>query len=302
MEPVGRVGAPVRVVAAEVATRLAAAGVPSPEVDARWLIEGVTGLDPHRAPDAQLPVELLSALRDAVARRCAREPLQLIVGTTEVRGLELVCRPGVFIPRPETEVVAGVAIAAARDRGPGAIRVVDVGTGTGAIACCLAVEVEDAQVTAIDVDASAVDLASHNLARVRDGRAGVPGFAQGSDAEVLRGDLLEALDPTLRGHLDVIVSNPPYLPARDRVTWAPEVAAHDPDRALVGGIDGHEVVDQLLRLAAAWLVPGGAVVVEIDERRAADARATAGAAGLVDVEVVDDLTGAPRCVVARRPG
>src|SRR5690606_38203525 len=115
--------------------------------------------------------------------------------------------------------------------------------------------------------------------------------------EILHGDLLEPLRspgahqawaPHLRGGLDVLVSNPPYLPASDRGSWQPEVAGHDPDRALVGGEDGHEVVDRLLRAAATWLRPGGLVVVEIDERRGSDARATATAAGLVDVRIVAD--------------
>ena len=301
-------GTPVREVAAEIAGRLAAAGVASPEVDARWLLDGVTGIDPYRTPERALPEEHLDALQAAVARRVAREPLQLIVGSTDFRGLQLICRPRVFIPRPETEVVAGVAIAAAtarrrrsaREQPSDPVRLVDVCTGSGAIACCLAVEVAGALVIATDRDPAAVRLTEDNLARVREGQAGVPGFAPGSDAEVVRGELLDGLDPALRGHLDVVVANPPYLPASDRTTWEPEVADHDPDAALVGGPDGHEVVDALLHLAVVWLAPGGAVVVEIDERRAAEAVEVARRVGLVDVEVVDDLTGTPRCVVAKR--
>lgn len=294
--------ATAREVATTISRTLAAVGVPSPDTDARWLIEGVTGIDPFRSPTARLPGDRIDALRDAVARRATREPLQLVLGSTSFRGLDLVCRPGVFVPRPETEVVAGHAIAAARARGPGPLTVVDACTGTGAIACCLAVELASARIVATDRDDSAVDLAEHNLDRVRAGSAGVAGFAPGSDAEVVRCDLLDGIDPSLRGHIDVLVSNPPYLPESDRGTWEPEVGGYDPVAALVGGDDGHEVVDALLTLAAEWLAPGGTVVVEIDERRAADVRNVAGHVGLVDVEVAPDLAGVARCVVGRRPG
>ena len=302
-------GTPARDVAADVAERLAAAGVPSPAADARWLLEGITGVDPHRTPERALPDDRIAALIDAVARRVAREPLQLIVGSTSFRGIELVCRPGVFVPRPETEVVAGIAVTAATARRqavagetPARVTVVDVCTGTGAIACCLAVEVDACQVVATDLDPDAVRLARANLGRTRDGRAGVAGFAQDSGAEVVHGNLLNGVDPSLRGKLDVLVANPPYLPERDQDGWEPEVADHDPVTALVGGVDGHELVDQLLHLATEWLAPGGTVVVEIDERRGARAADVAREAGLIDVEVVDDLTGAARCVVGRRPG
>ena len=302
-------GTSARDVAADIAKRLAAAGVPSPAADARWLLEGIAGVDPHRTPERGVPDDRIGALGDAVTRRIAREPLQLIVGSTSFRGIEVACRPGVFVPRPETEVVAGVAIAAASARRqalagetPPRLTVVDVCTGTGAIACCLAVEVAGCQVIATDLDPQAVSLAQDNLSRTRDGRAGVAGFARDSDAEVVNGHLLSGVDPSLRGHLDVLVSNPPYLPERDQDGWEPEVAHHDPSMALIGGVDGHELVDELLHLAMEWLAPGGTVVVEIDERRGVRAADVAREVGLVDVEVVDDLTGVARCVVGRRAG
>lgn len=281
-------------VVASVAARLAAAGVPSPEVDARWLVA-------HVVEVAGAPRGCGAALLDGlVARRCAREPLQLVLGTTGFRYLELSCARGVFVPRPETEIVAGEAIAAALAvEGHGPV-VVDVGTGTGAIALSVAVEVPGAQVTAVDLGPPAVALARTNLERIRAGDAGRP-LAPGAEVEVLEGELLTPLPAALRGHLDVLVSNPPYLPAADRGTWQPEVADHDPDTALVGGPDGHEVVRALLTLAADWLTPGGTVVLEIDERRGAETVADARAVGLVDVRLVPDLTGADRALVARRP-
>lgn len=298
-------------VVAAVARRLAMAGVPSPDVDARWLVD-------HVVEVAGDPVGCGAALLDGlVARRCRREPVQQIIGRTWFRRLELACAPGVFIPRPETEVVAGLAIAAAADavraatpsdaldaagdappRAP--IRIVEPCTGTGAIALSIGVEVAGVQIVAGDVDPAAVELATTNLARVHEGRAGTR-LAPDSSVRIVSGELLAGVDPTWRGSVAVLVANPPYLPDADRVGWEPEVADHDPDRALVGGEDGHEVVDALLVAAGHWLRPGGTVIVEIDERRGDDARRAARAAGLIDVDVRPDLTGADRALVARRP-
>jgi release factor glutamine methyltransferase len=274
-----------------VAARLAAAGIETPDVDARWLVEHVTEVS---GSCTGCGAALLDGL---VARRAAREPLQVVLGRTWFRELELVCAAGVFIPRPETELVAGLAIDAARAAGPAPL-IVEPCTGTGAIALSVAVEVPGATVVASDLDRSAVELARSNLDRVRRGEAGPPVVA--SEVTILQGDLLDPVDPALRGQVDVLVANPPYLPASDRGTWAPEVAAHDPDRALVGGEDGHEVVDALLELAGRWLRPGGTVVLEIDERRGAEAVTRAAASGLVDARTCRDLTGADRAVVAQR--
>ncbi|MFA9445035.1 peptide chain release factor N(5)-glutamine methyltransferase [Egicoccus sp. AB-alg6-2] len=274
----------------QVTERLAAAGVPSPRVDARLLVEHVVAV---AGSCDGCGAALLDGL---VSRRADREPLQLVLGRTWFRELELRCAPGVFIPRPETEIVAGVAIDEARRHG--AAIVAEPCTGTGAIALSVAVEVSGARIVATDVDPRAVATARDNLGRVLAGEAGAPLVAD--QVEILDGDLLAPLAPELRGRIDVLVANPPYLPASDRGSWQPEVADHDPDRALVGGTDGHEVVERLLADATAWLRPGGLVVLEIDDRRAGDARAAATAVGLTAVDVVRDLTGADRAVVARR--
>ena len=297
-----RPDAPLHEAVARIAETLREAGVPSPAVDARWLVHGIAGVDPHRDPDAPLPGAALAALHDAVARRVAREPLQRILGTAPFRSLELVCRSGVFVPRPETEVVAGLAVDVAHRANSSEPIVAEPCTGTGAIACAIAAEVPGARIVASDRDPAAVDLARHNADRVRRGLAGPPGFARAATLTVQMGDLLDPLDPELCGHLDVLVANPPYLPAGDRGSWAPEVADHDPGTALVGGTDGHEIVDALLALAARWLAPGGTVIVEIDQRRGADAVGAARHAGLSAIRVVGDLTGADRAVIARRPG
>lgn len=284
----------------EIADRLDDAGVSTPDVDARWLIEA---MEERFGPDLiGCDRHVLAAL---VERRAAREPLQLVLGRTTFRWVELSCEPGVFIPRPETEVVAGVAIDTARQAGPSP-RVVEPCTGTGAIACALVSEVPGVRVVATDADSQAAALARRNLDALvaRDAPTPwTPGdwWAPAAAAEVVVGNLLDAVPADWRGAVDVLVANPPYLPASDIDTWEPEVADHDPAAALVGGPDGHEVVDTLLRDAMVWLRPGGTVVVEIDDRRGADAAQSAVQAGLVDVEVVRDLTGRDRAVVARRP-
>lgn len=269
----------------EVAARLAAAGVPTPWVDARWLIRHVT----DEVGDAAGAGAGL--LADLVERRAARVPLQVVLGRWGFRGVELACREGVFVPRPETEVVAGVAIEAARRAGPRPL-VAEPCTGSGAIAASLVNEVPGVEVVAGDLDDRAVALARDNLAAVP--------AAPGASGRALQMDLLDGLDLAWRGRLDVLVANPPYLPHRDRRSWVVEVAAYEPEAALVGGEDGHEIVDALLQLASTWLRPGGTVVIEIDERRGDDVLASAGRAGLVGASLVPDLAGRSRAVVARR--
>jgi release factor glutamine methyltransferase len=284
----------------DVADRLADAGVPSPQVDAQRIVEHVE--DRFGGELSGCPAHVLDAL---VSRRAQREPLQHVVGRTWFRNVEVACRPGVFVPRPETEIVAGAAITAAR---AGTDRVVvDLCTGTGVVALAVASEVPDATVVAVDASVDAVALARDNVATVADAappRPWRPGgwLAPGSRVEVAHGDLFAPLDPARRGRVDVVVANPPYLPARDRSGWAPEVADHDPDAALVAGPDGFEVVRAILDDARVWLRDGGTVVMEIDERRGFDAQALATAAGYHDVRLVPDLTGRDRAVVATWSG
>lgn len=284
-----------------VAAQLDHAGVASPWADARWLVDAATGRDPHRHGDEVMASGAVARLAAMVERRCRREPLQLVLGIAPFRELEIECRAGVFIPRPETEVVAGAAIEAARARGPHP-SVVEPCTGTGAIACAVATEVAGAHVTASDRDPAAVRLAAHNADRTRRGLAGPDGLAEAAQLQVVRADVHTCVAPDRRGRIDVLVANPPYLPATDRSDWEPEVADHDPHGALVGGPDGHELVEVLLSKAVDWLAPGGCVVVEIDERRGQQAVATARRAGLTGVDLVHDLAGAPRAVTGRRPG
>jgi release factor glutamine methyltransferase len=278
----------VGTVVRELAARLAAAGVPSPEADARLLVRAVLGWTGSRLVTdgtAALPAEAAARLAELGERRARREPLQLLVGSVGFRYLELEVRSGVFLPRPETEVVAGVAVA---HLPPGGLAI-EPCTGTGAIACALAQEVPGARVVATDRSGAAVALARANAARL--------GLAH---VDVRQGDLLAPVPPALRGQVDVLVSNPPYLAEAELDGLEPEVRGHDPRDALVAGPTGHEVTDRLLAAAGAWLRPGGRLVLETADTRAAVTAERAGAAGLTEVAVLPDLTGRDRVVVARR--
>jgi release factor glutamine methyltransferase len=296
----------------EAAQVLRAAGIASPEVDARWLVEAASGIDPRRAPEVALDAAVADALATMLAQRTARVPLQLVVGTTAFRTSTLVCRPGVFVPRPETEVLAGLAVDAARRAlaarhqteartTPGTLHaastpplVLEPCCGTGAIGLAVASEVEGLDVRLGDASDAAVALAQHNralLATQQQLRSAVT---------ITRGDLLGAFDAGLVGSVDVLVANPPYLPRADLATLDPEVAEHDPALALFGGSDGHEVVGRLLREASGWLRPGGTILLEVDARRSDEVLEEARSCGLVDARTHADLTGAARFVVARR--
>lgn len=287
---------------ASTVAQLRAAGVPSPEVDARWLVEGASGSDPRRVPDRPLAPAEQRVLDEMRARRCAREPLQLVLGTAAFRELELRCRSGVFVPRPETEVLAGLAVdlvrriqAGGRGRGGRPVVVHEPCCGTGAIGLAIASEIDGAVVLIADRSGAAVALATEN----RDLLAAADRLR--SPVEVWQGKLLDAFSASPHGAPDVIVANPPYLPLLELSQLEPEVTDHDPQDALSGGPDGHEVVDALFEAAAGRLEPGGTVLLEIDARRAVDAVALARRVGLVDVQAHRDLTGAERFVLARQP-
>jgi len=286
--PLADGGAPVVGAMRHVLTdRLAAAGVPTPAVDAEWLLRHVTGwsrAELRARAGAVLGADELSRLEELGGRRAAREPLQLVLGSVGFRHLELEVRPGVFIPRPETEVLAGEALA----RLPAGGVAVEPCTGSGAVACAVAAEADPGLVVATDVSPAAVALARDNAARC------------GVEVTVACGDLLDPVDPVLRGRVDVLVANPPYVAADELDGLEPEVVAWDPPAALVAGPTGHEASDRLLAAATRWLVPGGWLLLEVAETRAAATAGRASAAGLTDVAVVADLAGRERIVVARR--
>jgi release factor glutamine methyltransferase len=260
---------------------LARHGVDAPRANAEALLEHVLGVDrtslltATRAPDA----DEARAYGRALCRRASGTPLQHLTGEHAFRHLVVAVRPGVFVPRPETEILVDVALAAIRD--VASPRVADVCTGSGVVALSIAQERPDATVVASDLSLDAVALARENAA------------ALGLTVDVRPGDLLEAID----GPLDLVTCNPPYVPSDRRDALPPEVLA-DPSLAVFGGPD---IVERLYAEAATRLASGGAVVVEIEASTGATIGALAEAAGYVDVAVHPDLAGRPRIVSARRP-
>ena len=218
-----------------------------------------------------------------LCRRCGGTPTQHLTGEAGFRRLVLEVRPGVFVPRPETELLVDVALAVLRERGVAAPLVVDVGTGTGAIALAIADELPAARLVATDLSAEAVALVRANAERL-----GLP-------VDVREGDLLAPLEPGLRGQVDLIVSNPPYLDP----SWEPELPAEvraDPPLALFGDVG---VYERLFAESRAWLREGGGVAVEVDVRIASDVADAAALAGFGDVRVHEDLAGRDRVVAGR---
>jgi release factor glutamine methyltransferase len=227
-----------------------------------------------------------AAYRAAVERRRRREPLQHILGWEEFRGLRLRVTPDVLVPRPETEVLVEVALALPLAGGP--CRVVDVGTGSGCVACAIARERPGARVLALDRCPRALAVA----------RANVEALRLADRVRLLCADLL---DPVVSRGVDLVVANPPYLPAGALPSLPPEVRDWEPRLALDGGPDGLAVIRRLVAGAGRVLRPGGALALETagGEQAHAVARLVA-QTGFDDVAVAADLAGVDRIVTARR--
>ncbi|MEP6758306.1 MAG: peptide chain release factor N(5)-glutamine methyltransferase [Actinomycetota bacterium] len=262
---------------------LARHGVVAPAAESETLLQGILELDRASLFTRQRPLSPgeSRAFGRALCRRCTGTPLQHLTGEQGFRRLVLEVRPGVFVPRPETEIVVDIAL----EMAPQAQVVVDLCTGSGAIALAIADEHPGAAVFATDASAEAVGLARANASRL------------GLVVTVAHGDLFEPLPPRLHAAIDLVVANPPYLPADDGSTLPADVRA-DPSSALFGGIDLYE---RLFADALEWLGAGGAVVVEIDAREGSAVSAAARAAGFTEVRVLRDLTGRDRVVTGRRP-
>lgn len=284
--------------------RLAIADVPSPRVDAELLLAHVLDVPRGRMflSDPADPSDVVR-FEGLLVKRAARVPLQHLLGEAPFRHLTLAVGRGVFVPRPETESVAELGIRRLREAPEGSRLAVDLCTGSGAIALALATEVPGSVVHAVELDVAAAAWARRN---VEENAAAVA--AVGSSLELHVGDAttahLGALAP-LVGLVDVVVTNPPYIPDA-AVPRDPEVAQHDPPRALFGGPDGLDVVRGLAVAAAALLRPGGVLVVEHGDEQGE----RAGAAGVPhvlrehgafrDVDDHVDLGGRDRATTAVR--
>jgi release factor glutamine methyltransferase len=256
--------------------------VDSPLATAELLMMHVLGADRAGlyARDEGLGAGEAKAYGRALCRRCVGTPLQHLTGVTGFRGLELIVRPGVFVPRPETEGLVSVALETVETK-PTPV-VVDVGTGGGAIALSIKHERPDAEVFATDVSQEAVALARDNANKL------------GLEIAVVHGDWLDPLPADLS--FDLVVSNPPYVPWSEEPALPIEVRA-EPARAIFGGPD---VYRSLFMSASRRLQPGGVVVVEVHADAAGEVGELARAAGFEGVHVDQDLAGRDRVVWARR--
>lgn len=289
--------------------QFAAAGVPEPEVSARRIAAEVSGTGAAEvalAPQMPMTVRMVAHADAMAARRVAGEPLQYVLGSWGFRTLDLATDRRALIPRPETEVVAGIAIdwlnGIAGRRHPAVLNVADLGTGCGAIALSIAHEVPDARVFATDSSTGALALAAANLAGLGSAATRVS-LHQGNWFDALAGVQDPRTDglitEPLRGHLDLVVSNPPYVADGD--VLAPEIDDWEPHEALYAGPDGLSALRTLVRDARGWLAPGGRLVLELGATQAQAATAMAVARGYEDVRVERDLVGSDRVLVASRP-
>lgn len=283
----------------EIDALLAAAGI-EPGADAQLLVGHVLGESRGRVQALAIMGSPISDEDRARAmlladERASRVPLQHLTGRAAFRGIELEVGPGVFVPRPETESVAqfaidalaAVAVVSAQGFGPIAV---DLCTGSGAIALALASEVPQASVWAVEKSPEAHAWASRNVARLGDGRV-----------HLVPGDVAEArqlLEPLL-GRVNVLVSNPPYVPV-GMVPRDPEVRDHDPELALYGGEDGLDLVRVISRVALDLVAPGGALVLEHAEQQGDAIRALLAADGWRSPATHQDLTLRDRTTTAVR--
>jgi release factor glutamine methyltransferase len=260
---------------------LNAATVDSPRLDAEVLLGHALGVDRTTLwldPDREVTGDAARWFRDAIRRRTVeRVPVAYLVGHKGFRHLDLAVDARVLVPRPETEHLVEALLDL-----PSGARVHDVGTGSGAIALALKDERPDLRVSASDVSPDALAVARGNAERL------------GLDVTFSQGDLLDGVDP----HVDVIVSNPPYVEDGQRASMAPEVVQHEPKLALFAGADGLRTIRPLVTQAAA--TDADVLAMEVGAGQAPAVRALVAAAGFPDVETITDLAGHERVVVGRR--
>lgn len=263
--------------AIKVATRvLADAGVASPEHDARAMAAHLLGVRPLSIDRKAAVPELYAS---CVSRRARREPLQHILGVAPFGHLDLTVGPGVFIPRPETELLADWALRQSRLYEQATV--VDLCTGSGAIAQYIASSNRGARVVGVEKQAYALDFARTNA----------------PDATIVQGDVHEMILPELHGRVDVVATNPPYVPEDPHLD--PEVY-HDPHEAVFSGDDGLGTIRAMMPLIVALLRPGGVVGIEHDESHAPQVREVAARAGLQGLETRMDFNNRPRFMLGSK--
>ena len=280
---------------AELRSRLERAGVSSPDAEAEWLLLRALGIVRSAfwsEPRAPLRPEEAVALDALASRRERREPLQHLLGEVPFHEATLSVEPGVFIPRPETELLVEAVLAALRAGDPTRGRLIDWGTGTGAIAIALLKALPAWTAVAADRSRAALDLALRNA--VSNGVS--------NRLRLLEADFAAPGAPTLPdAPFDLVVSNPPYVRRGDLSGLMPEVRDHDPPEALDGGEDGLDAHRQLARGLGSWLRPGGLLALEIGAGQADEVLGLFGAS-IQGARVLPDRAGLPRIVMGTMRG
>ncbi len=271
-------------------------GLPAARMEAERLLADVLGvarMELYFQFDRPVLGRELDRYRELVRRRAGGEPLQTILGETEFYSRVFKVRQGVFIPRPETERLVEIAAGLIA---PPEVRLlapvaVEIGCGTGIIGICLALEVPRLVVEAVDIDPAAVELTRHNAHKL------------GVEARVHthQGSRFDPLPGHLRGEVDLLVSNPPYIPSGDIEGLQTEVRDHDPRAALDGGRDGLDFYRALAHGMGPWVRSGGWIVLEIGADQGEAVTEILAASGAVAVEVHRDYAGRDRVVTARMP-
>lgn len=263
------------------------AGIESASADAELLLAHVLQISRGELVAktfSNAEFEEVQVFNELVAKRSERIPLQHLTGVAHFRRISLKVGPGVFVPRPETEVVTQLAIDALKIPGHPEPKAIDLATGSGAIALSMAVEVPNAKVFAIELSEDAMKYTRLNFSEIA------------PEAVLVQGDLVSAF-PDLNGQVDVVVSNPPYIPD-EMVPIYPEVHLHDPALALYGGVDGLDVVRNVDKAAQRLLRSGGTLIIEHADMQGEAVRELLLASGWTQVRTHKDLVGRDRATTA----
>ncbi len=265
-----------------------------PRISAQWLMSAATGLsriELYTHYEQPLSGEERDVLRGSIKRRAEGEPLQYITGEVGFRHVSLTVRPGVLIPRPETEVLVSEVIHHFKENAAPKSRIVDLCTGSGCIACSLAHELENVSVYATDISDEALLLAGENIAKL----------GLQDRVETFAGDLGEAVPDEAFGMLDAVCANPPYIPTALLHDLSREVVAFEPLEALNGGDDGLDLFRRIVPWAYEALKPGGLLAVELHETCLDAAAAFVVEHGFEQARIVEDLANKPRIICATKP-
>lgn len=267
--------------------RLRAAGVESPILETQLILAHVlnsTRLHITTNIHGTISEQQAKTFEELLARRISREPLAYILGKKDFYGLEIIVRPGVMVPRPETEVLVEECIKRLRKPDP---IIADIGTGTGAIAIALAVAIPGSTIYATDISPVAIETARCNVKK----------YSLENRVRIFQGNLLEPLSGLV---FDTVVSNPPYIPTEDIDALQPEIKLHEPRLALDGGPDGLDCYRELIPASLEILKNGGFLAVEVGIEQANRVAELFRSAGYTTVQIAKDLSGIERVVVGTK--